>query len=39
VERSVMLDVCMTKPRIGGELGITLIIEERPRFVKCDFVI
>ncbi|MET3213821.1 UNVERIFIED_ORG: hypothetical protein ABIC48_001564 [Burkholderia territorii] len=39
VERSETLDVCMTKPHIGGELGITLIIAKRPRFVKCDFVI
>ncbi len=39
VERSETLDVCMTKPHIGGELGITLIIAKRHRFVKCDFVI
>lgn len=39
VERSEVLDVCMTKPHIGGELGITLIIAKHLRFVKCDFVI
>ncbi len=39
VERSETLDVCMTKPHVGGELGITLIIAKRLRLVKCDFVI
>lgn len=39
VERSETLDVCMTEPHVGGELGITLIITKQLRLVKCDFVI